>query len=308
MLTDSNVTYHPPKAIDADFKDVTEEEMLRDKEREMSSKLPALLHSSSPIVSRLMANTEASERLIHEAELNEKLGLETQTRLNYGDALHEELTKSITEYPEVDEAGLEKLFGINLMMWKIRFHNFVQILKPIAIVMIPLILDIIMFNLMPIVIENNQGLALSPVWRDLLEVIGTIVGGIFTIMAFAGSLPVEGNDMADMCPRKLRMNMFKLFLAKENVKDTSVKIIYGAKLRLAEAMEKGIFSSYTIYHPEIAKMVIKRPPPRVDPAIVGNISINNVNRMFLISCWDIDKDRDRVVNDFKRMKSLKVKA
>ena len=295
--------------MDVDFKDVTEEEKAAERaSKEEIKNLPALLGAGSTLVNRIHNNTEAMERLAHEAELDKKLGLNTQTRLTFADALHKELSDIASEYPEVDNAGLEKLFGINPLMLKIKFHNFIQIMKPIAFLSAMLTIAIVMFHLMPIIIRG-AGIspdAISPEWRDWVEVVGTIILGFWTLIGICRMMPVKDNDTWQCIPQSWNIRLYDLSLRAEDISNTSMKIIYGAKLRLAEAVDKGLFQSFSIYYPEVTKREFILKVPQTDPAIVGNVNINGRKRMFLISCWDIEKDRDRVINDFKKMKKLKV--
>ena len=73
----------------------------------------------------------------------------------------------------------------------------------------------------------------------------------------------------------------------EDIKETTVRIPKGAKIKLLKAVKSKIFDEFVIAYPKFAK-TIKHIYP--DPAILGKTTDG---RMYMIVYWDVKKDVDK---------------
>jgi len=94
-----------------------------------------------------------------------------------------------------------------------------------------------------------------------------------------------------------------------DLKESSIKIPYNAKLKTLEAQEKNIFKGFTVVRPvlEVSRETYKAELPEVnfnlDPVICG---VAQDNKLYLIAWWDIQKDIDKVKANIKMFHKFKV--
>lgn len=278
-----------------------------------------------------------------ELELDAKLGLKTLSEETAKKALVkdiDELTNS-RDYCEITKNGLYRLFGIRWMNlnysvpYNIRQKLGVlfqillgtakcRVLAAAAAVFLP-----------PAVIGYAKATwDISTRWQFLgnaavtLSIAGLI---IFTVWWLAEALeykieepePVpEGEEGVtkytiepeDKDKKKVRIISYTkigVTLKVVPLNETEIDIPRGAKLKTAEASDTKIFRNFVIAYPkfeverhrlEIKEKII--PRVKLDPAICG---VTEDNRIFMIVCWDIKRDKDKTKQSIKRFKRFKLK-
>lgn len=97
-----------------------------------------------------------------------------------------------------------------------------------------------------------------------------------------------------------------LRLKKDAVEDSGVAIPFGAQIRLEEAKEKAIFTSFKVVYPNVvteSALALERARER-DPALVGE----SEGCMFLICSWDLPQDIEKAEADIEALKALKIEG
>lgn len=97
-----------------------------------------------------------------------------------------------------------------------------------------------------------------------------------------------------------------LRLKKDDVERSGVAIPFGAQLRLEEAKEAGIFTSFKVVYPNVVtetQLAAERARER-DPALVGEFN----GCMFLICSWDLPQDIKKAEADMEALKALKIEG
>jgi len=226
--------------------------------------------------------------IVEEIDLDQKLELKKQEAFKQAELLQkdiDELTKS-NNYFEVSNKGLEKLFKIKKLKMKTVPFN-LKILFITSLLYIPILLT---------------GLSI------FLFVAGIVIHNIpfkvGLICSCAISLAVTIMFFISIFKSRDAFQFINVHLRKEKVQDTCVRIPKGAKLKLLEAKESGIFNSYSIAYPEIySKHPDSIKSPRMDPAILAN-TVDG--RMFMVVWWDVEKDIERSITDINKFKQFKL--
>lgn len=92
------------------------------------------------------------------------------------------------------------------------------------------------------------------------------------------------------------------------IEETRIKLPYGAKLKLLEAVESKIFARFVLAHPRVKETThltdfsFKLKPTSSDPAILGT-AIDG--RMYMITYWDIKNDVDMAEESIEKYKRFK---
>lgn len=254
---------------------------------------------------------ERLERVKHDMELNKKLGLHGQNKKLANEVKSENIERVMdkTKYPEINEKGLLNLFGVSGLNWDIWKHNLKIIFK--YGIAIPLFCVLVLaggieyLNWLPDpnVIIHKFGqfmgvfmviLAIATGFISLVLCLGSVV---FFIMSYASfftnETPIKDNKL------------IKLSLTIEDLATTRTMIPYGAKLMLSEAMDSKLFQGFHLVKPDITELYKKRAIPKMDPAFVGVMNLDGEEKWFLVSLWDIEKDKERVIGDLNNITKIK---
>ncbi len=303
------------RAEDVEFTEVADAEELQSgipKSRALT--IPDGTKVPSGVSKSLTQNKEVMERIQEDIALNLSLGLNSQSKIQINEVVENEIEKLTSDsYPEIDERGLRKLFGVSAFRPALLLHNFVQLLKNLVVVaMIPSFVVVVrhVFPFLGNVIETS-GLFLACV--GILGTALAAVGVVFSVLYWIASVPsmvsAQAKDNPCGWPTWLQARYLLLDIKIELASETSIKIPYGVKLKMKEAKDKNIFSGFVVAYPQIVspefKMFSRLKANFVDPALMGVNRVNGERVMHLISYWDIEKDKERILNDMKRMKKLK---
>lgn len=273
---------------EAEVKDAT----YRVAEADENGNLPAPLEMfRHPLMEGKM--TEYVEDIAEELELDKKLDLPNQEVISGARLIREdidELTKS-NEYFQITEAGLTKMFKIRPLNLKCSVHNNIQFMKALSTVFGPCMAFI--------------GLAI-PAWMIAINT----PGFVNNIPAIAFSALGIGLFIRTMVKGwTFSWNKIIVRLKQEPVEQTKVRIPKGAKCKLLEAKETGIFKDFFIAYPnvDIENKTVTSPEIKInlelDPAIMGR---TDDGRAYMVCWWDIKKDIDRAINQIDKIKNLKI--
>lgn len=286
------------QAYDAEFTVVPESK------KSFSDNIPATLESVQLIRHDLLRgqNSPYIEKIAEELDLDKKLGLNCQADITSESSLKkdiDELTSS-KDYFQVSKDLLEKLFSIGMLQRKCYFHNckkywssfikagfsdgFLIVAIIFALAITPVIKYII-WTSVNIKWDGNHGL--------LCVLIGIIMMVLFivTIISWA-QLKFTYENM------QVKLNIKPL-------KEVTKKIPYGAKLKVLEAKDTGIFEDFVFAQPEFfVENKTVEPRINIDPAILG---MTRDRRMFMIVYWDIEHDIERVIKQINYFKKFKLK-
>ncbi len=309
------------ETIEVDFKEVTEEMREAERQRNLPATLPNV---PKALGSHITGNAEAMERLRENIALNKELGLESQQQITVKKAVSTGIDSlySQHDYPEINRAGLIALFGIKNNSPRMVIHNALQALKLLAYAAM---------SFLPLFVLYGYGKGTAPIivhapesFLGLLSIIGYIPVAIGAILCYGFYFRgwntaihretyeedwrgTKKKREGQWIPSIFIANFLRIGLITEAAGSTTMEIPYGAKLRMKEAKDKGLFDSFHVVHPNMeqvklmADQIIMR-----DPALIGSVTVHGETRSFLISYWDIEKDRERLLVDMARFKKMKV--
>lgn len=305
-----------------DFKEVTDEM----REAEKTKNFPSVMPKLAPALAAHITNdSEKMERLRDDLALNTELGLDSQHAIQVKKTISSgiESLYSQHEYPEINRAGLIALFGIKNTGFTMVAHNTIQSLKLLAYSLLCAAPVAYAFGWVHFfMFAYSHGTSFQ--FTDALLLMGSaasISGVIFAYMYWwKGFHTAIGHETFDedfrghrtkrnntWVPDILIARFLKVGLVEQPAGETSIEIPYGAKLRMKEAKEKNIFDSFSVVHPDMEK--IKLMDDTIvshDPALLGIVTVGKETRKFLISYWDIEKDRERLLMDMNRIRKMKV--
>ena len=129
-----------------------------------------------------------------------------------------------------------------------------------------------------------------------------MIGGIVGCVV---SAVLGGANIAAYMKRGFKYDQLRMNIVEERIKDTNIKIPFGAKKQCKKAMDTGIFTHFTVSHPN---MTFDDPSKKLcmnnlDPALCGK-TIDG--RTFLICWWDMKKDEDRTPQNIDWIKKFKI--
>lgn len=257
-----------------------------------------------------------------EVLLDAELGLENQCAIDTIDLLKEDINEltSSANYYEVNQNILNKLFKVDLLKFQCLPYNFMvligsifKVIKTSVICLIGMVASLAIVVFMADNVPTQYGTTFSTgaFWYWALFAIMIIVTVVFLRFSInkLGFRIVSNNNGEKVINRifKFEFDFLTVRLTRENLKETSVKIPYGAKLKLREAMETNIFENFKIVYPtsfiehtEKTFIFSRRP---LDPAIIG---ISSDNRQYMIVYWDVEKDIDKTLRDIKVLTKFKL--
>lgn len=238
--------------------------------------------------------TEAFKKASEDMALNVALNLPNQADITSRELVGkeiDELTSSADYYP-ITKRQLEKIFKMQQLHWLCFVNNVLSVIRtfinpwyrPTVSIMAP----VACYMLCSLIIGSHLSNADKWLFGSIL-VPATILGVCIAIF-----VPT------------LRFRLANIELNLESTKKTRIKIPYGAKLKLLEAKEKGIFEDFVVAHPKLDikdfDVTVRFP---ADPAILG---VARDDRMFMICWWDIQNDVDRVTKNIKEFRKFKIKG
>ena len=236
-------------------------------------------------------------------ELDCELGLKGQAK----EAAKKLVDKDIEEilkgepYTEVNINDLEKLFGIPRMRRQSVVWNFFQKYK---FSMGSLTAGIISLNACWFLAHSSFFVLDNvPTLGEVWMVIACIALGVGAV---AGVVMGAVYIHPDNIPRHPRL---VVDLQVEDVRETSMTIPYGAKLRLKEAYDTGKFDNFKIAYPQPSIQQVDKPAPKiVDPAIIGckRNTLTHAEKWYMIVFWDIPKDKEITEKKIKELKKFKL--
>jgi hypothetical protein len=231
------------------------------------------------------------EKLEKELKLDQQLGLKEQINIDAHEVLKrdiEELTRS-NNYYEVSKNDLHKLFQFRRLKAKCASFNIAEFFeKTFALLaFVTLLISSIVVNVKFLFGHNHQVLS-------LLSVAAAVAFGIACIIVL--KMYADGN---------IKYKFLDIDLMMEDIQRTSMKIPYGAKLKIVEAKDSKIFEGFVIAYPklkmtEVDFKIEKRM--QLDPAILG---VTQDKRMYMVCYWDIKLDVEKVVNQIDKMKKIR---
>jgi hypothetical protein len=275
-----------------------------------SSNLPATLDTFVLDRHPLMAGKVSPEieKFQKELDIDKKLGLQAQAEGTAKEALVadiNELTKS-NNYIQVSRSILEGLFHITslrMLCLLTNIQSFVKglfpncltpsIMSAATLVAIPLL----MFFSAKIFSGSTSWLNYSLCIGVCLAWMGLIVFGIFSVKQWVAF--------------KMAWDSINVNLVSQSLSTVAIKIPMGAKLKVLEAKETGIFEDFVYAYPmfsinrkeiEVRKYI---PKINIDPAILG---VTKDQRMYMIVYWDVKKDIAHVLQQVKDFRKFKVTA
>lgn len=236
-------------------------------------------------------------------ELDAKLGLEGQAKEDAKELIDNDIAEILRgePYTEVTMNDLEKLFGIPEMRRKSMVWNFYHKYKwAMGCLLSAIILTNISWATSHSEVFVYDGVtSLTEFWVGItaaLSALGAVTSAVFSIKF----------TMEDEIPDHPKL---VIDLDVEDVRNTRMKIPYGAKLRLEEAFETGKFDSFKIAYPKPYIVNVAKPAPKiVDPAIIGckKNKLTGSEKWYMIVFWDIPKDKEITEKKIKQLKKFKL--
>jgi hypothetical protein len=288
-----NIIDQKKTAIDADFSEVHPEE-----ENKTTALAIINVEEARHPLMRGMEN-EAINKIKEEVALDEELGLKNQASINCKKALEvdiDELT-SARDYYQVTKKIVGDIFGIPAFQFRCWTNNvkeaFTSSLKCGAWGFILSALAVGLFC-GTIIFAHTHNMA-----KDINQMgMGAFIVGILGLVV--GGIVVFVNT-------KWEYTFINVKLAMEPIEGTTIKIPYGAKLKIKEAKDSKIFENFVIAHPEFEteQRSYKMPEFQIDPAILG---VTKDSRMFMIVYWDIEHDKEKIVKNLEDYKKFKLGA
>lgn len=244
------------------------------------------------------------QQIAKELELDKQLGLKNQAEITAESALQhdiDELTNS-NNYFQVSKSLLEKLFSINSLQLKCLWYNIkswisnfihasplqLSLISIVATTVYPLIKLCTYLNSKP-----ETAIIFLLVLLCIIAWMGELVLTAIAITKWTSNFDMNYEEL------KVKLDMTPLKLS-------NIKIPYGAKLKLQEAIESNIFQDFIIARPSF---IIERKEIHnrfnIDPAIIG---VTKDLRMFMIVYWDIKKDKEKIINQINYFKKFKLES
>jgi hypothetical protein len=240
-----------------------------------------------------------------ELEIDLELGLKKQAELTVVKALNhdiDDLTSS-NNYFEVTKDLLDKLFQIKKLRAKCFWTNIMSRISgffkagalPLSLhaLALALIYPLLRFSMWvwPVSVKGPTAFLVTACILNCFFWIGLVV---LIVIGFTN----WSNQVIEYT--SLDVNVESELLSK-----VSEKIPYGAKLKVLEAKNTGIFNDFVYVAPEfrVTKGEHRISFPQVDPAILG---VAPDNRRYMIVYWDIDKDIARVIKEIEHFKKYKL--
>ena len=256
-------------------------------------------------------NADYAVAISKEIDLDRELGLAGQIDLDSKSLLKkdiDELTRS-NDYFQVPKKYLNKLFKIPQLRMLCFFPNAIELFLqtfrgirvPFILFVVGILLSFICVHFACLASHLQGGYEAKIIILTVLVGLGSLVAFIMCISSFFDGGFMNRDVDFNYCFMKVKLNI-------EPIKETKIKIPYGAKLKFKEAKDSNLFEDFSIAFPQFyttnknihPRFEIPKPP---DPAILG---ITKDNRFFMVCFWDVEHDVDRVKTDIKRFKKFKV--
>ena len=254
------------------------------------------------------------QKMKEEIELDQELGLENQSTIDSKTLLKkdiDELTKS-NDYRQVDKPLLRRMFkmgSMNTMCTIMNTKSFLTtILSEMWVILGGTFVGALMImwacHLPKAHAEGGAALwALAVILFLSCLIIPLCVHRTINIPSDQYSGGYEQKHVQGLY---FKWNVSWTILKMEDIKVTTVKIPFFAKLKIKEAMEKKIFSGFSIAYPHLD--IVKRTayffvPQMVDPVILG---IAADGRMYLVAWWNVKKEIDNIQQNIELLRKYKV--
>jgi hypothetical protein len=245
------------------------------------------------------------EALNKELQVDMELGLKKQAELTTIKAIEQDIDEltSSRDYFEVSPALLDELFQIRALQGKCLWSN---TLSRIA--------GFFKAGVLPLSIHAFFLLSLTPLLKFSMWVWPhaavtptplLVTGCIINCLLWIGSLCLLIGGFATWGGKSIRYTQMNVGVITRPLDDVTEKIPYGAKLKVLEAKNTGIFKNFVyaapIFNAEKGQHTFNFPS--VDPAILG---VTPDYRQYMIVYWDIDKDVARVIKEIEQFKKFKL--
>jgi hypothetical protein len=298
--TDNEIRARAYRAQEAEFSEV--------KPEQKKSNVPATLQTFQLYRHDLCQgkNNNDIEKIAKELEIDKQLGLKAQCELTAEAALQkdiDELTSS-KDYVQVSKLLLEKLFGIGKLRMICTWHTIKSFIRGmLRDAKTPLILfTIVLAMIYPMCVWSGMtiGKPASPsiVTAGLFVVLGWVLLVIFAIYGI--------RDFVENV--KIKYDSLEVALDMKSLSSVDTRIPYGAKLKVLEAKETGIFRDFVYASPKFSaetKIWQNTLHINIDPAILG---VTQDERMFMIVYWDIKKDKERIIKEIHQFRKFKIEG
>jgi len=286
--------------VDADFNDYTAEDAKKDE-----TLLPALQFDLPRHELLAKTETDASAKHREELALDAKLGLKRQAKATGASQLAadiDELTDA-KDYHEISARQLSKLFNIGTLKRlcfrrNVVFHAeaFWERLTHKSNTM-----SLIFF--VPSFITFLATLHCVPSAGPTVGAVAFIFASIFSAISLVCWLVLTFDNFS------YSHTQLDAKLDVENLDATDVRLPYGVKLKVAEAMDTKIFEGFSIARPIMTEGhstvdLSHKFLSFIDPAVLG-VTVDK--RMFMIAYWDIDKDIDKTKESISKFERFKIK-
>lgn len=237
------------------------------------------------------------EKGIEELNLDEELGLKRQAQFTAKTVLQsdiDELTKS-NDYYEVNKKTIEKIFGVASLRAICLFHNIIEAIRGTF--------DTLKYGILVSAVMVGILLITVSVWNHAqpkpMMVLLALALAAASFGSFIGAIVVIFKNVED----GFDYDFMAVKVDSRPLRDSDIKIPYGAKLKIKKAKDTKIFEDFVIVHPEFnLEHKHFQPSFKVDPAVLG---VTRDNRTFMIVYWDIEKDREKVIRNIQSYKKFK---
>lgn len=243
---------------------------------------------------------EVIERAIHNLKLDAKLNLETQAQFDAADLVNKDIEAMLnkTDYEEITKTDIENLFQINAMQRNVAMYNLFHKYKFSAACFGGFLASTYVGVTLGVALTSmHLALGLAVVaWIGVVALLAVAIGSLIHGFAYIDNSNIPRHPRIDV---KLKV---------EDIGKTSVKIPYGAKLRLEEAHDSNVFDHFYICRPHVELTNVQPKPKVIDPAIVGvkRNKVSGTEKWYMIVFWDIPKDIDATEKRIKQLKRFKL--
>lgn len=253
------------------------------------------------------------QKITEELDVDKKLGLRNQAYYTADRALKEDIDNLLSsrDYIQVSKRDMERLFKIPMLKKMSLIKNISEIFSELwdegkaAIICFASVL----LSFYPMIAYTHyiftRHLTNVVFCLDVVNVLCWVVEIIFIFGGYA---------LLSEC--KFHINFCSVKLDSKSLDQVDIKIPYGAKLKVLEAKETGIFKDFLMFFPTVqvdhheVDMREKFAPLgnfiraiAQDPAILG---VTEDKRMYLIVYWDVKHDIERAVKKIKAFKKFKI--
>ncbi|MDD5649650.1 MAG: hypothetical protein PHF86_04420 [Candidatus Nanoarchaeia archaeon] len=289
-------------ALVAEFEGVTNKKRSSDKDS-----LPAKLETLSLIRHKQMTgkSDKIIENISSELEIDKKLGLKNQAELTALKALNHDINEltSSRDFFEVSQDLIKKLFQINKLKRKCFINNIVSKINAFFITgALPLSIHLFMLLTIYPILKFSMW-----IWPAVHQTptTGLITLSVFNCISWICMLGLLIAGFTLWEGRSIEYTLIDVNINSIPLSKVTDKIPYGAKLKVLEAKETGIFEDFVFITPEFVSSVKHHNVsfPSVDPAILG---VTTDKRMYMIVYWDIEKDVAKVVKEIEHFKKFKL--